>query len=790
MTSPLVGTDVRRREDGPLIRGAGRYVDDIKLPRELCAAFARSPHANARVLAVDTSAARATPGVVAAWTAADVSALGTVPVQAPMGELRPLLAAGAVRHAGEAVAMVVAHDRYAAADGAAAVRVAYEPLPAVTDVERAAAGDVLVHDHRDSNVVHTVEAGDAAAVAAAIASAGDDAVVVTQRMVNGRVVPTAIEPRGVLVDWPPGDPAAERVTIWSSTQVPWGLAGAVAAAFDLPISRVRAIAPQVGGAFGSKLNVYAEELLVCFAARATGRPVRWTETRREAMAATTHGRGWVATATLATDREGRILAYALTGLADLGAYLQSSSAIIPALGLFAAAGPYRIPAFHYRIDCVHTHAPSTDSYRGAGRPEAVYFLERSIDLVARELGVEPAAVRLANFWAPRDFPVTTPSGMAMDSGDYPRALTTLLDAADLPALREWQRGERAQGRVVGIGYAAFVEPGGIGPSYLAADGLSFAGYGLPAALNEGAVVRVNPDASVTVTTGSTSAGQGHGTAWSQLVADALGLGLDRVSVLSGDSSTLGMGIGSFASRSAAVGGTAVVQAATVVRDKAVAIAAALLEADPADVVLAGGVATAEGDPARQVSWAAIAETAYTPARLPEGLAPGLEADAWFDPPALVWAYGAHLAVVDVDPATGVVEVRRYLSVDDAGNLINPAIVEGQVHGGVVQGLGQALTEEVVFHPDGRLRTDSLEHYHLPVAANVPVLEGQMTTTPTGVNPLGVKGVGEGGAIAAPAAIANAVSDALAPLGAGHVDMPFRSPRVWAAIQAARPAPGR
>lgn len=776
MTTHVMGTAVKRREDLPLLRGRGRYVDDIKLPRELAAVFVRSRYAYALIRSIDTSRAEQMPGVHAIYTIEQVRHLGPLLAQVQLGKMRPLLADGIVRHVGEAIAMVVADNRYIAQDVADAIVVEYDVRTPVIDLEAAATDALKVHDDLPSNIINVIEGGDAGAIAAL--KTRDNVVVVSQRLVNQRVIPMALEPRAVLADW-----NTAQLTFWTSTQMPFGIAGALSKIFGLPFGQVRVIAPDVGGAFGSKLNLYAEEVLTCFASGKLERPVRWTETRREAMAATTHGRGWVATATLVATKQGDLLGYELVGFADMGAYSQCFTAGIPGLGQMAALGTYKIPAAHFKISCVMTHKMSTDSYRGAGRPEAIYYLERIMDLLAHELHMDPAELRLRNFWKAEEFPVTTTFGIQMDSGNYSALFQRLLELANIGALRQEQEQARRQGRYMGIGLCAFIEPGGLAPSPISAwAGLSYSNYGLPSSLYEVATVRINPDASVTITTGSCSAGQGHETAWAQIASDTLQLPMERITILHGDTQGNPLGMGSFASRSAVVGGTAVIHAAERVRNKAAAIVAGTYHTTADQVSFINGVAYVGPGADKKLTWQEIAAKAYQPTQLPQGIDIGLEAMMYFDPPGIVWTYGAHLAVVEVNAETGEVYLLRYIGVDDCGNVINPMIVEGQVHGGIAQGFGQAMLEEAVYAKDGSLLSDTLKTYRVPVAENLPSFEMERMETPSPLNPLGAKGVGESGTIAAPPVMVNAVMDALAPLGIHHLDMPLHPHKVWEAIR--------
>ncbi len=789
-TTSVMGGIVRRKEDPALIRGEGRYTDDIKASGELHAAFVRSPYAHARVNSIDTSAAEAIPGVHAVYTASDVADLGTLVAQVSVGPLRPLLAGDVVNHVGEAVAMLVAENRYLAQDAAEAVVVDYDPLEAVVDLRDAASDRVLVHEGAESNTSVSwtghkwwvIDLDDPRPVIEA-AKERDDVVVVSQEMTNQRLIPVAIEPRAVLADWNEG---YGKVTVHSSSQIPHALAGAIGTTFGLPSNRVRVVAPEVGGGFGCKLNVYNDEILVCFASRELGRPVRWTETRREAANSTIQGRGWIGTATITGTRDGEILGYELEAIADMGAYSQNFTVAIPLLGLFVAAGQYKMPCY-WKVDCVHTHTMTTDAYRGAGRPEAAYYLERIIDMYAREIGMDPAEVRRKNYWGKDEFPVTTQIGLTMDSGDYAGSLDALLEHADYKALRAMQEEARAEGRYVGIGLSSYVEVCGFGPSILSEAGFSWSTYGLPTAFSGSGLVRVNPDGTATVITGTGPSGQGHETTWAQIVGDGLGIPIESIEVRHGDTGESPMGVGTFGSRSIAVDGSATYEATQKVRAKAAKIAAHLLEAAEADIRFADGEAHVAGSPDQSVTWAEISDAAYRPHKLPEGMEGGLEAHTVFSPGNATWPFGSHLAVVEVDTETGNVEILRYVTSDDCGNVINPMIVAGQLHGGIAQGVGQAMLEEAIYDDSGNLLSGSLVDYPIPTAGDLPSIDLHRTVTPTDVNPMGVKGIGEAGTIGAAQTIVNAVVDALAPLGVKHIDMPLRPRKVWKAIQDAKGA---
>ncbi len=789
-TTSAMGGIVKRKEDPALIRGQGRYVDDIHLSGELAVAFVRSPFAHANIESIDTSAALAMDGVEAVFTADDVRELGTLLAQVPVGPLRPLLADGAVHHAGEAVAMVVAANRYIAQDAAEAVLVDYDPLPAVIDMRKAAKDEIMAHQGAESNVLLTWLSHDwwpgvfeledhRPAIAAA--KERDDVVVVSHEFGNQKLIPTAIEPRAVVADYKAG---YDRVELYSSTQIPHALAGAIAKVFGLTSHDVHAVAPEVGGGFGAKLSVYAEDFLCVFASKAIGRPVRWTETRREASSATIHGRGWVGTATITGTRDGEILGYELDAIADIGAYTQNFSVAIPVLGLYVAQGQYDIP-LAWQVKLVNTNTQTTDAYRGAGRPEAIYYVERIIDMYAREIGMDPAAVRKRNFFSKDQFPATTAIGLTMDTGDYETNLDALLEYVDYEGLRKMQTEAREQGRLIGIGLSTYVEVCGFAPSVLAEFGFGWDHYGMPSSFSGSGLVRVNPDGSATVIIGTGPSGQGHQTTWAQVVADRLGIPVDKVRVTHGDTAESPMGIGTFGSRSAAVDGTATFQAAEKVRAKAAELVAHMLEANAEDIEFADGGAHVVGSPGHRVTWAEIAEVAFKPHKGPDGMEAGLEAHAVFSPGNATWPFGSHLAVVEVDPDTGDVELLRYIGVDDCGNRINPMIVDGQIHGGIAQGIGQALFEEAIYDEQGNLLTASLVDYPIPTAGDLPSFELGWTNTPTDVNPMGVKGIGEAGTIGSAQTIVNAVVDAVAHLGVTHIDMPLRPRRVWQAIQDAR-----
>jgi carbon-monoxide dehydrogenase large subunit len=784
-----MGGSVRRREDPALIQGTGTYTDDLQPVGLLHVAFTRSPVAHGKITSLDTSAAKSMPGVIAVFTHDDVAHLGPLVAQVPIGKLRPLLAAGEVNHVGEAVAMVVAENRYQAQDAADAIDVDYDVLPAVIDLKQAASDEVKVHDELDSNILHTWTyhgywdalglEDQTPQVDAAMER--DDAVVVTLEMTNQRLIPVAIEPRSVISEYNKG---YSTFTVHSSTQVPHALAGAIATNLGVAVSDVRVIALEVGGGFGCKLNVYNDEILVAWASRELGHPVKWTETRREAAGATIHGRGWIGTATLVGTKDGEFLGYKLDAIADMGAYTQNFTVAIPLLGLWIASGQYKMPV-GWKVDCVTTHTMTTDAYRGAGRPEAIYYLERIIDAFAHEIGMDPFEVRKKNFWQPDEFPATMGCGFALDSGNYEAAVDKLIEVSDYTGMRQRQEEARAEGRLVGIGVGSYVEVCGFGPAVLAEIGFSWANYGLPASFNGSGQVRVNPDGTATVIIGTGPTGQGHETTWAQIVGDGLGIPVENIRVYHGDTRDHPMGVGTFGSRSIAVDGAATHGATQKIKEKAGKIAAHLLEASAEDIVFADGGAHVAGSPDKSVEWAAIAKAAYQAHTLPEGLESGLEAETTFSPGNATWPFGTHLALVEVDAETGDVELLEYHAVDDCGHVVNPMIVGGQVHGGIAQGIGQAMFEDAIYDEAGNMLTGSLLDYPLPTAADLPMFDLHRTVTPTDVNPMGVKGIGEAGTIGSAHTIVNAVVDALTPLGVKHVDMPVRPKRVWQAMQEAR-----
>ncbi len=777
--SQLVGARVQRREDPRLITGHGHYTDDGE-PRG-CTALqvVRSPHPHALIRSLDTARAVAAPGVLRVLVGADFRAVlrGTMPVtpsfvadKRQVPERFPI-ADREVVYQGEPVAVVVALSRTAAADAAELVDVDYEPLQAVVDPDRALEADsARTHAGAPDNVCWdvTYTGGD---VAAAFAEAE---VVIRERIGQQRLAPTAMEPRVVIAE---PDPYGGRLTIRLGSQNPHFIRLFVSQALGMAETQVRVVSRDVGGGFGCKISPYPEDYLVPAAARLLGRPVRWVETRSEAMVGTSHGRGQVYDVEVAAKRDGTLLGMRLTQILDVGAYCGTFGAF-QAVAVYMAPGAYRWRGVEGRTVGVLTNKVPTDPYRGAGRPEGTHLVERMVDRLAGELGMDPAEVRRRNF--AEAFPFTNPFGLVYDSGDYGRTLARALDLVDYPALRHRQAALRLQGRYLGIGLSTYVEICGLGPS--AATAAATGGI----ALVEGAQVRVFPTGSVAVYVGTHAQGQGHDTTFAQIAAATLGIPIEQVELHHGDTDEgTGFGYGTYGSRSLSVGGMAIRGATIKVVEKARRLAAHLLEADEADVIFEGGRFAVRGSPAASRSFAEVALAAYGP-DLPHGMEQGLEAVHYFDPANFVWPFGAHVCVAEVDAETGQVTIDRYVAVDDCGTVVNPMIVDGQIQGGIAQGIAQALFEEVVYDPDsGQLRTGTLLDYLVPTMSELPVPELSRTVTPSPINALGVKGVGEAGTIAASAAVINAVSDALQPFGIRHVDMPASPDRLWRLIQEAR-----
>jgi aerobic carbon-monoxide dehydrogenase large subunit len=774
----LVGERVKRREDPRLIQGRGSYVDDLKVTGMLHLAFKRCDIAHGKITSIDTSAAANMDGVEAVYTGADIAkVLGPMPIGTPFpSPPHYAVAIDTVRYAGEPVAVVVASDRYLARDAADAIVVSYDALPAVIDPELAMTGKpALIHaDFANNLAVALVPSGtgvapdfstiDNTAVDKAFA---DAEVVISQRMMNQRLVPNAMEPRGVLAHWEPGK---ETMTIWSSTQNPHILKTMIAAMNGLGQHQVRAIAPEVGGGFGAKINIYAEEYVCSVVSKMLGLPVKWIEDRTEAFVATTHGRDIIGYIDVAARKDGKVLGLKMRLIADIGAYNMLLTAAIPTLTMLMANGTYDIPAIRTTLTEVFTNKTPTDAYRGAGRPEATYFLERAMDMLAAELKMDPAELRRRNFIQSNQFPYQTQMGAVYDSGDYAKALDAALKAANWDALKAERDRMRKEGRLVGLGLAMYVEVCGLGPS-----------SSLPTGGWEHGQVTIERDGRITATTGASPHGQGNETTFAQMLADQFSVPIEHITILHGDTGIVKQGIGTFGSRSQAVAGTALHLAGGKVKKKMAQFAAAMLEASEDDIVFENGMVGVKGAPASAKPFAAIAGYAYVPVPLPPGLEPGLSDEAFFEPANNTYPFGCHISMLEIDRETGEPKLLKLIAVDDAGNLINPLIVEGQIHGGLAQGIGQAMIEEAVYNEDGQLMTGSFMDYAMPRATDFPRFELSSTVTPTPSNPLGAKGVGEAGTLGSTPCIVSAAVDALSGFGVKHIDMMLRPEKLWRII---------
>jgi aerobic carbon-monoxide dehydrogenase large subunit len=778
-TETFVGASVLRREDRSLLTGAGTFVDNLTLPGMVWMAVVRSPYAHARINGVDLEAARAADGVVAAFSGAELRDgwSASLPCAWPVTEgMRAPdhfpLTVDEARYQGDGVAVVVADSRAAARDAAELVEVDYEPLDATVDVlESLEEGAPLVHEAFGTNECYVWKLAPQD-VDSAIAEAD---VVVTRTYRQPRLIPNAIEPRGAIAEVGP----LGELTLWSATQVPHVLRFGMSVALGIPESKIRVIAPDVGGGFGSKLDVYAEEALVGAVASRLGRPVKWVEDRTEGYQATIHGRDVVHEITFAAKQDGTITAVEVDVKAAMGAYLQLVTPGIPLLGAWLYAGPYRIPAYSVTVTGVFTNTTPTDAYRGAGRPEATYVIERAMDALAAELGIDRLELRRKNFIS--EFPSELSSGLTIDSGDYHASLDRLVELVDLPSFEAEQRARRDRGDVeqLGLGFSTYNEMCGLAPSRVLG-AIRYAAGGW-----ESATVRFKPLGSVQVVTGTSPHGQGHETAWAQIAADRLGVGIDEVEVLHGDTAVSHLGMDTYGSRSLAVGGVAVWHATAKVVEKARRIVAHQLEVSEDDLEYEGGTFSVKGSPDRSMSVRDAALQAWTAHNLPDGMEPGMEETATFDPENFSWPGGAHAAVVEVDTETGDVRLVRYVAVDDVGAVVNPLIVDGQVHGGVTQGIAAALFEEGAYDDDGNLVTTNQLSYLVPSAAELPSYELDRTESRSTTNPLGVKGVGETGTIAAAPAVINAVVDALSHLGVTEMELPATPERVWRAIEEAK-----
>ncbi len=769
-----------RKEDARLITGQTNWTDNITLPGMLHIAFLRSPFAHARIASVDVSAARRLPGVIAAFTGADFAEeQGSLPCAWPVTEdivipNHPPMATDEVRYVGEAVAVVVARDRYTAADAVQAVEVDYEPLPPVLDMRTALdEGSPKVHEAGNKSFVWTFGNGD-------IGAAFSGAPVTLERTYRQqRLIPCAMEPRAVVATCVGGE-----FTIWSATQIPHVLRVMLALVTGIPEQNIRVIAPDVGGGFGSKLQVTAEEVLAVLLTRKLGRPVKWTESRSEGNMTVHHGRDQWQRIRIAADSDGRLRGLDVDLLADMGAYLMLVTPGVPLLGAFMYNAIYKMDAYAFKCTGVFTTKMPTDAYRGAGRPEATFAIERIMDELAAELGVDPLELRARNWIAHEEFPYTTISGLTYDSGNYEAATAQARELFRYDALRQEQAERNARNDPVrlGIGISTFTEMCGLAPSRV----LGSLAYG--AGGWESASIRMLPTGKVEVVTGSSAHGQGHETAWSQIVADQLGVPFEDIRVLHGDTQIAPKGMDTYGSRSLAVGGMALVSACDKVVEKARVIAAGMIEASPDDLEWTPGRFSVRGDPEKGVTIGEIALATFAAHNLPDGVEPSLDSDATYDPDNFSFPHGTHLCATEVDTETGMVTIRSYVAVDDVGKVVNPLIVEGQVHGGIAQGIAQALYEEAVYDDAGNLLTTTLADYLVPSAADLPSYVTSRTESPSD-NRLGVKGVGEAGTIASTPAVVNAIVDALRPLGVRDVMMPCTPERVWRAIQAARETGG-
>src|SRR6185369_763386 len=781
-TAKIIGASIKRREDPRFLTGKGNYTDDLKLAGMTYAIFVRSPHANAKIVAIDTAKARQQPGVVAIFTGKDMTGVNSLPCGWLLPELKipphMPLASDAARYVGDPVAIVIAESQSAASDAAEMVVVDWEVLPSVTDTEKAAAkGSQQIHEVAPSNEAFKWQIGDAAATDAAFKAAP---VVVKKRIINQRLVANPMEPRACVARY---EDATGEWTLWVTSQNPH-VHRLLMTAFVLgiPEHKVRVIAPDVGGGFGSKIFLYNEEVVCSWATRQVKRPVRWTASRREAYLTDAHGRDHITDAAIAMSKDGKILGLHVKTIANLGAYLSTFAPAVPTF-LYGTLlnGVYVMGAIKCEVTGVFTNTTAVDAYRGAGRPEACYVLERMVEAGARAAGMDVGELRKKNFIPKFSGAFQTQVAVVYDSGDYGAAWDRMLKMLDYKKFRAEQEAARKQGRLLGIGFSAYIEACSIAPSKLVG------ALGAGAGLYESGKVRVHPTGMVTVYTGSHAHGQGHETTFAQLVGDELGIPIEQIEIVHGDTGLVPFGMGTYGSRSASVGGTAIHMSLKKIKEKGKVIAAHLLEASPKDIEYANGQFQVKGVPDKAVPFGAVALTAYVPHNYPEGLEPGLEETSFYDPSNFCFPFGAHACVVEVDPDTGHVNILRYIAVDDVGNVISPMIVDGMVHGGIAQGVAQALWEGAVYDDQsGQLVTGSMMDYAIPKADMLTSYETDRTVTPTPVNPMGIKGAGETGTIASPPAVMNAVVDALSGLGVDHIEaMPLTPERVWTTLQAAK-----
>jgi carbon-monoxide dehydrogenase large subunit len=782
-----IGSSIKRVEDPKMITGEAKYMDDINLSGMLHAVILRSPYAHATIKSIDTSEAAELPGVVGVFTGQDFAELPPLPCawQAQSGQVpnyvnMPLvLEIDRVRHTGAGVAVVVAEDRYIAEDAVGLIDVDYEALPVVIDAEKATQpGAPQLHENAANNICFDWSSGDLEATDQTLTEAE---IVVKQRLINQRLIPTPLDTRGAIAEY---NAAGEDYTIWMSSQCPHIMRLLMTAfVFGIPETKMRVIAPQIGGGFGTKISLYPEYCLVAALAKKIGRPIKWLETRHENYVATSHGRDHISHIEVGAMRDGTITALKVKTYANLGGVLATIGPGTPTtLYGRVLSGAYRLSNVHCQVLGVYTNTGMTDTYRGAGRPEATYVVERAVDLVAKELDMDPVEIRRKNFIQPDEFPYEPASnllrGLKYDSGDYDKTLDRALEMLDYDGFRQEQAEARQEDRYLGLGLSTYIEMCGIAPSAW----IGVPGEGWGAAMWESANVRVHLTGQVVVTIGTQPQGQGHETTMAQIVAHELGIPVEDILVQHGDTLGTPFGYGTYGSRSLAVGGVAVYNSSQQIKDKAKRIGAHLLEAAVEDVIYGDGKVYVKGAPDKAKTIQEIAGAAALAYDLPEGMEPFLDNISYYDPPDCTYPFGAHICLVEVDKDTGHVQIKRYIAVDDVGHVINPMIVDGQVHGGIAQGVGQALWEGAVYDENGQLVSGSLMDYAIPKADFFPTFETDRTETPSPTNPLGVKGVGEAGTIASTVAVVNAVMDALAPFGIKHLDMPLTSEKLWHAMQ--------
>ncbi|MBM3835658.1 MAG: xanthine dehydrogenase family protein molybdopterin-binding subunit [Verrucomicrobia bacterium] len=775
MTTPkrYFGKPIKRVEDPRLIKGIATYVDDIKLAGMLHATVLRSPYAHAKVLGIKTDAAKALAGVAGVFTGADVNAkCGLLPCASPMPDQKApkhtVLAGDRVYYAGHPVAIVVATNRYIAQDALDLIEVDYDALPVVSNPEKAIEADSpLTHPELGSNVSFTWSLANGN-LEEAFQKADR---VIKQRMVHQRLIPMAIEPRGCVAQFSQAD---GTLTLWTSTQIPHLVRTLLPGMVGVPENKMRIVAPEVGGGFGSKLNLYVEEALCSHLSMRLGVPIKWIESRRENAMATIHGRDQIGDYEVAFQKDGTVLAIKSRTIADVGAYLQLLTPAIPTLTGLMLTGCYKFKAMRMDVTGVYTHKMSTDAYRGAGRPEATFVIERVMDLIAADLGMDPVKVRLRNFPKRSEFPFDTATGLTYDSGNYQGALRKAQQVGGWDALVKQREQARQAGKLFGIGLSTYVEICALGPSKIMAAG----GW-------EWGCVRIEMSAKVTVITGATPHGQGQETSFAQIVADELGVPMEDVVVLRGDTASAHYGRDTYGSRATALGGTALIMCVQKIVAKATKLAAHLLKSKPANIVFRDGKFFVKGKPKNSLGWRVLAQEAYVAKNLPRDFEPGLEASSFFEPKNCTFPFGTHIVAVEVDRDTGEVEVVKYVAVDDCGHQVNPLLIEGQVQGGIAHSLGQVLFERAVYDENGQLLTGEFMDYPLARAKDIPRYIMDSTITPSPSNPMGIKGCGEAGTIGATPAIANAVCDALSPLGIKHLDLPLLPEKIWRAISEAK-----